>query len=85
MIGENVGAPPKRSPRGSPFQMPTRLADGLGPESDRDKHLFRRSPRPGFPESGSPAPARRKVNRLRLLTNGKNLDHICKESQNGPA
>ena len=22
--------------RGSPFQMPTRLADGLGPESDRD-------------------------------------------------
>src|SRR5262245_12213117 len=24
----------QRNPRGSPFQMPTRLADGLGPESD---------------------------------------------------
>jgi len=30
----NTGTPPKRGPGGSPFQMPTRLADGLGLESD---------------------------------------------------
>src|SRR5262249_12124190 len=34
-IGETV-VPRTTGTRGSPFQMPTRLADGLGPESDRD-------------------------------------------------
>ena len=35
----NMGRPRElahASPGGSPFQMPTRLADGLGPESDPD-------------------------------------------------
>src|SRR5262245_47480309 len=30
----NIGISPKRDPGGSPFQMPARLADGLGLESD---------------------------------------------------
>src|SRR5438105_4307173 len=30
----NVGVSHSRDPRGSPFQMPARLADGLGLESD---------------------------------------------------
>lgn len=46
--GETVGFPLEREPRGSPFQMPTRLADGLGPESDPGDGLHRRSPHPGF-------------------------------------
>jgi hypothetical protein len=34
LSGETVGIPPEREPRGSPFQTPAGLADGLGPESD---------------------------------------------------
>ncbi len=34
LIGEIAGARTRGSCVGSPFQMPTRLADGLGPESD---------------------------------------------------
>jgi hypothetical protein len=37
-----------RGTRGSPFQMPTRLADGLGPESDPGDGSHRRSPHPRF-------------------------------------
>jgi hypothetical protein len=39
-----------RNPRGSPFQMPARLADGLGPESDPGKVSPRRSPHPRITE-----------------------------------
>jgi hypothetical protein len=35
LIWETV-EPANAGPRGSPFQLPTRLADGLGPESDRN-------------------------------------------------
>jgi hypothetical protein len=65
----NVGIPHTRDPRGSPFQLPTRLADGLGLESD----LGRDYPRPCAPSSntfeefGSPALTFRKESQLRLL------------------
>lgn len=56
--------------RGSPFQLPTRLADGLGLESD----LGHGYPRPFAPSPdlnprsfGSPALAFRKEGQLRLL------------------
>src|SRR5262245_30214728 len=39
-------SPPTRRGRGSPFQMPARLAVGLGPESDRADGSHQRSPRP---------------------------------------
>src|SRR6266446_4936829 len=75
----NVGVSHQRDPRGSPFQMPTRLADGLGLESD----LGHGYPRPFAPspdlliidrletcpmsgEFGSPASACRKAGQLRL-------------------
>ncbi len=65
----NVGVPPERDPRGSPFHMPARLADGLGLESD----LGHGCPRPCAPPSnlrsegfGSPASALRKEGQLRL-------------------
>src|SRR3954454_3824405 len=66
--GENVGAA-TCGPRGSPFHLPTRLADGLGPGSD----LGHGYPRPCAPspdrsgELGSPALALRKEGQLRLL------------------
>ena len=68
------GFPAHAGTRGSPFQMPTRLADGLGPESD----LADGSP-PAFAPSailrgfGSPALTCRKASQLRLLTSGKYL------------
>jgi hypothetical protein len=55
--------------RGSPFQLPARLADGLGLESDLG-HGYPRPCAPSsncFEEPGSPAPAFRKESRLRLL------------------
>src|SRR3954470_10170602 len=61
--------PRHRGPRGSPFHLPARLADGLGPGSD----LGHGYPRPYAPsskyieESGSPALALRKERQLRLL------------------
>src|SRR2546423_10385800 len=65
----NVGVPPERDPRGSPFQLPARLADGLGPGSD----LGHGYPRPcapssnsNFEEFGFPALACRKARQLRL-------------------
>src|SRR3954463_4611020 len=67
-IGETVSAA-TCGLRGSPFQLPTRLADGLGPGSD----LGHGYPRPYAPsskyieESGSPALALRKERQLRLL------------------
>src|SRR5262245_58577238 len=61
-------------PRGSPFQMPTRLADGLGPESDRDNGspLSFAPSRPFVYREGIgfPALTRRKTGQLRLLTRG---------------
>src|ERR1051325_6508763 len=51
----NVSLGRSRDPRlggpgGSPFQLPARLADGLGPESDRDNGSRHRSPHPRFLE-----------------------------------
>jgi hypothetical protein len=40
--------------RGSPFQMPARLADGLGPESDLAMVCHRVRPAPVFRGFGSP-------------------------------
>src|SRR5262249_1362239 len=57
------------TPRGSPFQLPAELADGLGFGS----HLGHGCPRPYAPspdrsgEFGSPAPAFRKEGQFRLL------------------
>jgi len=44
---ENVGGSHSRDPRGSPFQLPARLADGLGHGSD----LGHGYPRPFAPPS----------------------------------
>src|SRR6267378_7668929 len=54
--------------RGSPFQLPTRLADGLGPGSDLEIWLpsFVRPILTSSEDFGSPASARRKAGRLRL-------------------
>lgn len=41
-----IVVPATRRGRGSPFQMPARLAVGLGPESDRADGSHQRSPRP---------------------------------------
>src|ERR1700743_3096727 len=59
--------PAHAGPGGSPFQMPTRLADGLGPESDLDDGSPSTFAPPGFLRFGSPALACRKAGRLRLL------------------
>ena len=83
--GVNLGVPHTRDPRGSPFQLPARLADGLGLESD----LGHGYPRPCAPspdllseEFGFPAPSSRKESRLRLLlTLAMNTSHILKNSQ----
>src|SRR5260370_30091368 len=45
-LGEHAN-PAKRDPRGSPFQMPARLADGLGLESDLGH---------GYPRPFAPSP-----------------------------
>ena len=65
-IGETVG-PAHAEPRGSPFQMPTRLADGLGPESDPRWFATAFAPSPVSAGFGSPALACRKASQLRLL------------------
>src|SRR3954454_24943377 len=67
-IGENVGAA-TCGPRGSPFQLPTRLADGLGPGSDLGHgYPWTYAPSPDRSgELGSPALALRKEGQLRLL------------------
>ena len=74
-VGETVGVPPKRDPRGSPFQMPARLADGLGPESDRtdgSPPVFAPSPEiySFLRGIGFPALTRRKAGQLRLQNEG---------------
>ena len=61
-----IVVPATRRDRGSPFQMPARLAVGLGPESDRANGSHSRSPRPDCSGIGSPAPACRKASQLRL-------------------
>ena len=61
-----IVVPATRRGRGSPFQMPARLAVGLGPESDRADGSHQRSPRPDCSGIGSPALARRKADQLRL-------------------
>jgi uncharacterized protein len=61
--------------RGSPFQLPTRLAGGLGPGSDLG-HGYPRpcAPSPNcFGEFGSPVLTSRKEGQLRLLHNYKRL------------
>ena len=69
--GVNVGAA-TCGPRGSPFQLPTELADGLGLGSD----LGAGYPVPFAPPSiriedlGSPVPIRRKADQLRLQQTG---------------
>src|SRR5438105_2346231 len=68
-LGER-GVPARAGARGSPFQMPTRLADGLGLESDLG-HGYPLPCAPSskpFEESGSPALTFRKEGQLRLLT-----------------
>jgi hypothetical protein len=77
----NTRIPHRRDPGGSPFQMPARLADGLGLESDLDRSCLR-SCAPSsdgavitfwagtvalFEEFGSPALTFRKESQLRLL------------------
>jgi hypothetical protein len=59
-VGVTVGIPTNRDPRGSPFQLPTRLADGLGLESGLDILLpDTLRPAPGFYPGnlGPPHPA----------------------------
>src|SRR4249920_2731258 len=64
-----MGIPHWRDPRGSPFQVPTRLADGLGHGSDLGQP---ETGRPFAPASilieafGSPALTSRKGSQLRL-------------------
>jgi hypothetical protein len=65
--GETTGGAHQRAPGGSPFQMPARLADGLGPESDPGDGSHRRSPlAEKTPPHGSPALPDRKARQLRL-------------------
>jgi hypothetical protein len=59
--------PAHAGPVGSPFQMPTRLADGLGPESDLDDGSPPSFAPPRTPGIGSPALTGRKAGQLRLL------------------
>ena len=47
LTGENLGSA-TCGPRGSPFQLPARLADGLGPGSDLGNGSPRPSPRPRY-------------------------------------
>src|SRR5438045_8813762 len=79
---ENLGSPHQRDPRGSHFQMPARLADGLGHGSD----LGHSYPWPLAPSStpaeelGSPALTSRKEGQLRLhllLTNPSHEQKRC--------
>src|SRR5438309_9088011 len=75
----NTWNPHERAPGGSPFQLPARLADGLGLESDLGQVSPGLSPRPriyseGF---GSPALACRKASQLRLQCMCRiNLGHV---------
>src|SRR5215467_1881057 len=62
--------PAHAGPGGSPFQMPTRLADGLGPESDLGDGSPPPFAPPGLLRFGSPASTSRKAGQLRLLLNG---------------
>ncbi len=67
----NRGIPPRRDSRGSPFQLPTRLADGLGLESGlRLCSQCLCAPARFHPGFGSPAPALRKQPRFRLQISG---------------
>src|SRR5438105_9854763 len=53
----NVGVSHSRDPRGSPFQMPARLADGLGLESDLGC---------GYPQPCAPSSSRVPITRKRV-------------------
>src|SRR5215217_4658797 len=57
-------SPPHGEGRRSPFQMPARLAVGLGPESDRANGSHSRLPRPDYSGIGSPALTCRKASQL---------------------
>src|ERR1044071_8823132 len=64
-----LGVRTTQDPRGSPFQMPARLADGLGHGSDLGHSYlwpFAPSPNIGSRSFGSPALALRKESQLRL-------------------
>ena len=70
--------PAHAGPVGSPFQMPTRLADGLGLESGRDDGSSSPfAPAPVSRGFGSPALTCRKASQLRL--------HTKQHSQNASA